>query len=132
MDAYFYWIGGANLVGMALLLGALSDDFADGLLRRWTQIIPVDKPFAHGEYSRIWLWWAIIGAGFYGAINLVASTWPREYAIWIVYGNIYAYAFFEVLAIAGTVFSNRYGPGLRFAHLLWIGQGGWGVYVALS
>ena len=119
-----------NVLGTLLLLGALSERFADALLRRWTIIIPRDQPYRHSTFGRVWLWWAIIGTGFFGAINLLAVDWPREYARYIVYGDIYCYGMFELLAIAGTL-SRRYGPGLDFAHLLWLGQGGWGVYVAL-
>ena len=130
MKAYLIWIGGVNAFGMLLLLGAMSDNFADGLLRRWTKIIPDDRPYKHSEYSRVWLWWAVIGAGFYAAINLIALGWPWEYARWIVYGNIYAYFFFEALAIAATVRRKNWGSGIWLTHFLWIGQGGWGVVVA--
>lgn len=42
-----------------------------------------------------------------------------------------AYFAFEALAIAGSR-SGRYGRGMPVAHALWIGQGGWGVAVALG
>jgi hypothetical protein len=130
MSAYMIYVGSVNVLGTFLLLGALSDDFSDLLLRRFSRIIPDDVPFRHSEYSRVWLWWAIIGTGFFGALNLVASSWPPEYARVIVWGNVYAYASFELLAIAGSL-SPRYGSGIHLCHLLWIGQGGWGVWAAL-
>lgn len=131
MSTYLTFIGAMNLLGALLLLGALSESFADGLLRRWTYILPPDVPFTHSPYGRLWLWWAIIGTGFFGALNVIAAGWPAEFARVIVYGDIYAYFAFEALAIAGT-FSPRYGKGVLVAHFLWIGQGGWGVFVALS
>ena len=119
-------------LGFFLLLGAMSDNFADGLLRRWSKIIPDDKPYRHSEYSRVWLWWAVIGAGFYAGLNFVALDWPWEYARWIVLGNVYAYGFFELLAIGATLNRKRWGVGIYVTHFLWIGQAGWGVLVALS
>ena len=131
MRAYLLWIGCANALGFVLLIGAMSDSFADGLLRRWTKIIPDDTPFQHSAYSRIWLWWAVIGTGFYAGLNIVALDWPWAYARWVVYGNIYAYAFFEVLAIAATANRKRWGVGIYVTHVLWIAQAGWGVMTAL-
>jgi hypothetical protein len=131
MVAYLWWIGLVNGMGFFLLLGAMSDHFADGLLRRWTKIIPDDEPYVHSKYSRVWLWWAVIGAGFYAGINLIATGWPAEYARVIVWGNVYAYGFFEVLAIFATI-SRRWGKGIWTTHFLWIGQGGWGVWAALT
>lgn len=131
MSSYLCFIGAMNVMGSILLLGALSDWFADGLLRRWTQIIPPDVPYAHGPYARIWLWWAAIGTGFFGVLNVVASDWPPAFGRVVLYGDVYAYASFEALAIAGTL-SRRFGPGLWVAHPLWLGQGGWGLALALS
>jgi hypothetical protein len=128
---YLCFIGIANLVGVGLLLGALSERFADRLLRRWTQIIAESEPYRHSSHSRLWLWWAAVGTGFYGAINCIAATWPVQYARIIAWGNVYAYGAFELLAIAATR-SPRYGKGIRVAHVLWIGQAGWGVWVAMS
>lgn len=132
MNAYLWWIGTVNGLGFFLLLGAMNDDFSDGLLRRWSKIIPDDKPFVHSEYSRVWLWWAVIGAGFYAGINIIATGWPAEYARVIVWGNVYAYGFFEVLAIAATFSKKKWGSGIWLTHFLWIGQAGWGVYAALA
>ena len=133
MRTYLLYIGGVNALGVALLLGAMSDAFADKLLRRWTAILPPDKPFVHSAYSRIWLWWAVIGTGFYVLINFVAYSWPIEYVRWIVIGNCYAYFSFEALAIAATLRArHRYGKGLTVvSHFLWIAQGGWGVVTLL-
>ncbi len=131
MATYLYFIGAMNVLGVFVLLGALSDDFSDGLLRRWTQIVPKDRPFAHSADSRIWLWWAIIGTGFFGPINLVAAGWPEAYARFVVYGDVYAYGAFELLAIAASI-SRRYGPGIPICHVLWLVQGGWGAYVAFA
>lgn len=125
------FIGAMNVMGAFLLLGALSETFADGLLRRWTQIIPLDQPYVHSPYGRVWLWWAAIGTGFFGVLNLVAAHWPDPYARVVLYGDIYAYLSFEALAIGGSI-SRRYGPGLVVSHFLWLGQGGWGVIVALG
>ena len=129
MTAYLYFIGTANALGTLLLLGALSEGFADGLLRRWTQILPADAPYEHSAYGRLWLWWAIIGTGFFAAINMVAASWPPSCARVVVFGNIYCYLSFEALAIAGSL-SPRFGPGVHVAHVLWLGQAGWGAYVA--
>ena len=132
MSAYLYFIGTMNALGALLLLGALNERFADGLVRRWTYMIPAEARYEHSAYGRIWLWWAIIGTAFFGALNLIAASWPWEFARVVVYGDIFCYAAFELLAIAGS-FSPRYGPGLKVvAHFLWIGQGGWGVFVALT
>ena len=130
MTTYLWWIGSVNGLGFFLLLGAMSDHFADGLLRRWTKILPDDQPYRHSDYSRVWLWWAVIGTGFYAGINIIATDWPAEYARVIVWGNVYAYGFFELLAIAATR-SPRYGRGIWVTHVLWIAQGGWGVVAAL-
>lgn len=130
MSLYLYFIGTMNTIGALLLVGALSDDFSDKLLRRWTSIIRPDTRFVHSEYSRVWLWWAIIGTAFFGPLNLVAASWPPEFARTIVYGDIFCYSVFELLAIAMT-FSDKYGPGKYVTHFLWIGQAGWGVIVAL-
>lgn len=131
MAAYLTFIGAMNLLGVFLLLGAMSERFADRLLRRWTAILPADTPYTHSPYGRIWLWWAAIGTGFFAALNLVAAAWPPEYARMIVYGDIYAYFAFEALAIAASL-SGRYGRGMAVSHVLWLGQGGWGVAVALG
>jgi hypothetical protein len=130
MTTYLWWVGLANGAGFFLLLGAMSDNFADGLLRRWTKIIPDDTAFVHSKYSRIWLWWAVIGTGFFAGINIIATGWPHEYARVIVWGNVYAYGFFEVLAIAASL-SKKYGAGMWLTHILWIGQSGWGVVVSI-
>ena len=130
MTSYLIFIGTMNVLGAGLLLGALSEPFADGLLRRWTAIIPPETPFRYGPYGRIWLWWATIGTGFFGVINLVAAGWPVEFARAIVYGNIYAYGSFELLAVAAS-WSGRYGKGINVSHALWIGQAGWGVATVL-
>ena len=130
MSTYLIFIGAANLIGAFLLLACLKESWADLLLRRLCYFLPQEKPYVHSEYSRLFLWWAIIGTGFFGAINIVASGWPTEYATWIVYGNIYCYAAFELLAIAGSL-SPRFGAGVHVAHVLWIGQAGWGVYTLL-
>ena len=131
MSVYLSFIGVMNLLGTLLLLGALRESFADGLLRRWTYVIPRDTPYTHSAYGRVWLWWAAIGTGFFGVLNLVAAHWPEPFARVVLYGDIYAYASFEALAIAGTL-SGRYGPGMSVAHVLWLGQGGWGVALALA
>jgi hypothetical protein len=131
MSIYMSFVGAMNVMGALLLLGALSETFADGLLRRWTYIIPPDEPYVHSRYGRLWLWWAAIGTGFFGVLNLVAAHWPEAYARVVLYGDIYAYLSFEALAIAGSL-SGRYGRGMAVAHCLWLGQGGWGVAVALG
>jgi len=133
MRTYLLYIGGINALGVLLLVGAMSDAFADKVLRQWTAIIPSDKRFVHSEYSRIWLWWAVIGAGFFVLINFGAYGWPSAYARWVVIADVYAYFAFEALAIAATVRArHRYGVGLTvISHVLWIGQGGWGVVTLL-
>ncbi len=123
-------MGSVNLLGTLMLLAALSENVADGLLRRWTQIIKPDVPFRDGAYGRIWLWWAIIGTGFFGAINLIATRWPLEYARWIAFGDVYAYGSFELLAIAASI-SRRYGRGITVSHFLWIAQTGWGIFTVV-
>ena len=128
MTTYLLFIGTMNALGTLLLLGALNEGFADGLLRRWTYIIPRDVPYQHSEYSRLWLWWAIVGTSVFAFLNIVAASWPAEFATWIVIGDVWAYACFEALAIAGTL-STRFDQGLWVAHILWIGQGGWGAMV---
>ena len=130
MHTYLTFIGSVNLLGALLLLGAQNERFADNLLRRWTRMINSDEPCRNTPYLQAWLWWATIGTGFFGAINLVARGWPAEYARTIVMGNVYCYGSFEVLAIA-MMFSPKWGEGKYLNHLLWIGQGGWGVAVLL-
>lgn len=123
-------MGSVNLFGVLLLAGALNEKFADSLLRRWTMIIKPEEPFRYAPYGRVWLYWAIIGAGFFGGINLVATQWPPEYARWIVYGDVYAYGSFELLAVAASI-SGKYGKGIVTSHFLWIGQTAWGVSTLL-
>ncbi len=114
-----------NLLGMGLLAACLNEGVADRILRQWCVILPRDTPYRHSEYGHLWLWWAIIGAGFFGAINIAAATWPPEIASVVVWGDVYAYGAFELLAIAGSL-SPRYGPGVHVCHVLWLGQAGWG------
>ncbi len=130
LSFYLAWIGCANALGVGLLVGALHEGFADGLLRRWTRMIPPDEPYRHSPYGRVWLWWAIIGTGFFAALNFVALGWPPAYARVIAWGNVYCYGSFELLAIAASL-SPRWGAGVRVAHVLWIGQTGWGVWALL-
>lgn len=131
MDIYLTFIGVANLLGAALLLACLREDVADLFLRRLTYIVPHDTPYVHSAYGRVWLWWAIIGTTVFGAWNVVASGWPVEVARVIVWGDVFAYGAFEALAIAGSL-SARFGPGVHVCHALWLGQGGWGLWVALA
>jgi len=130
LSVYLTWVGSANALGVLLLLGALREDFADGLLRRWTRIIPEDQPYRHSDYGRVWLWWAIIGTGFFAALNFVALGWPPRYARVIAWGDVYCYGSFELLAVAAS-FSPRWSVGIRATHFLWIGQAAWGVSAAL-
>jgi len=130
LSVYLAWIGCANALGVGLLLGALHEGFADGLLRRWTHLIPDETPYQHSAYGRVWLWWAIIGTVFLAAINGIALGWPPAYARVIAWGNVYCYGAFEALAIAAST-SPRWGKGMRVAHVLWIGQTGWGLWVLL-
>lgn len=130
LSVYLIWIGSANALGVAMLLAALNESFADGLLRRWTKMIPDESPYTHSAYGRVWLWWAIIGTGFFAALNFIALGWPVPYARVIAWGNVYCYGCFELLAIAAS-FSPRWGKGIRVAHVLWIGQTGWGVWALL-
>jgi hypothetical protein len=125
------FMAAVNLLGVGLLLGALSERFADALLRRWTWILPPDTPYCHSEYGRIWLWWAIIGAGFFAALNLIAAGWPPAYARTIVWLDVACYLAFEALAIAAMFSPRRWGAGMKVAHVLWLGQAGWGVGAAL-
>ncbi len=131
MPTYLTFIGTMNVIGTCLLLGALNERFSDALLRRWTWIIPQDREFRHSDYSRVWLWWAIIGTAVFSGWNIIAANWPAEQARIIVWGDVVAYGSFEALAIAGSL-SRNYGPGIHVAHVLWIGQAGWGVFAALS
>lgn len=128
MRSYLIFIGIMNALGTLLLLGALHQNFADGLLRRWTYLLPAQTPYQHSAYGRIWLWWAIIGAAVFAGWNLAAAAWPPEFARVIVLGDIFAYGIFELLAIGGTL-SPRFGPGIWIAHGLWLGQAGWGIAV---
>jgi hypothetical protein len=128
MGIYLTCIGVLNLVVAAVLLGAVNEWFADGILRRWTRMIPRDTPYTHGPHGRLWIWWAIIGSSFFASINLLASNWPPEAAEFIVIADVAWYSAFEFLAICGSL-SGRFGSGMYVAHVLWVGQGGWGVYV---
>ncbi len=130
MSAYLTFIGAMNLAGTLTLMAALSDRVADALLRRWTFIAKTDEPIRHGPYGRVWLWWAIVGTGFFGVLNLVAASWPEAQARVVLYGDLYTYGAFEVLAI-GMSLSRRFGPGVVVCHVLWLVQGGWGLWVAL-
>ena len=49
----------------------------------------------------------------------------------IVLGDVIAYFSFEALAIAGSL-SRNFGAGVHMCHLLWLGQGGWGLYCLLG
>lgn len=126
MPAYLLFIGAMNVFGALLMVAALKSSVSDLLLRRLTYILPADKPFVHSPYSHIWLWWAIIATAVLAGLNLVAADWPPEYARVIVIGDVAAYSAFEALAIAGTL-SPRYGRGVLVAHVLWVGQAGWGL-----
>ena len=131
MSTYLACIGILNLLVAAVLLGAVYEPFADGVLRRWTRMIPRDTPYTHGPHGRLWIWWAIIGSSFFATMNLLASSWPPELASLIVSADVFWYGAFEFLAICGSL-SGRFGSGMYVAHILWIGQGGWGIYVLQS
>lgn len=128
MRTYLGFIGTMNALGTLLLLGALNQGFADGLLRRWTWLIPQSEPYRHSPFGRVWLWWAVIGTAWFSVINFVAMDWPVAFARVVAWGNVGAYGAFEALAIAATL-SMRYGPGMTVAHVLWIAQAGWGLWV---
>lgn len=81
----------------------MNENFADGLLRRWTKLIPDETPYRHSTYGRVWLWWTIIGTGFLAAVNFIAIDWPAPYARVIGWGNVYGYGAFEALAIAASL-----------------------------
>lgn len=130
MSVYLTFIGVMNLLGALCLLGALHEGFADLLLRRLCWIIPQARPYQHSDYGRLWLWWAIIGTFVFGGWNLCAASWPERFARVIVAGDVLAYGSFELLAIAGSL-SSRFGPGVHVAHVLWLGQAGWGVWCLL-
>jgi hypothetical protein len=130
MSTYLTFIGVMNALGALLMVGALKSSVSDLLLRRYTFILPADRPFEHSAYSHIWLWWAIIATAVLSACNFVAAGWPTEYARTIVMADIGAYSAFELLAIGGTI-TRRYGPGIWIAHGLWIGQAAWGVATLL-
>ncbi|MFN0246828.1 MAG: hypothetical protein ACKV2T_07955 [Kofleriaceae bacterium] len=131
MTTYLLFIGTMNAFGVVLMVAALKSSVSDWVLRRATFILPADARFEHSAYSHIWLWWAIIATAVLSALNWVAAGWPSEYARAIVMGDVAAYAAFEALAIAGSL-SRRYGRGLYIAHVLWIGQAGWGVVTLLA
>lgn len=126
MTTFLLFIGTMNALGTLLMIASLESRVSDFVLRRATYLLPADKPFEHSAYSHLWLWWAIIATGVLSALNLVAAGWPPEYARTIVMGDVAAYAAFEALAIAGS-FSPRYGGGVYVAHVLWLGQAGWGL-----
>lgn len=127
MRHYLCFIGVMNALGVLALLGCLREDVADRLLRRWCWIVPQDHPYTHSPYGRLWLWWAILGTAAFSAWNLAATTWPPELARQIILGDVCVYLGFEALAIAGSR-SPRFGPGVHVAHVLWLGQAGWGIW----
>lgn len=131
LATYLTFIGAMNLLGVLVLAAALHEEVMDAFLRRWTWIYPRSSPpLRHGPGTRAWLWWATIGSGFFGAINLLAADWPVAPARAVAWGDVYAYGAFEVLAL-GMTLSRRFGPGVWICHVLWLAQGGWGVWVLM-
>jgi hypothetical protein len=131
MLTFLTWIGLANAAGALLLAAATRDDISDRLLRRWTWILPADAPFRGGHGTVIWTWWAAIGTAGLAWLNLRAAALGGSLAREVAQVDVAVYLGFEALAIAGSL-SRRYGPGLWIAHVLWLGQGCWGLWALAS
>jgi hypothetical protein len=131
MTVYLIWIGSANAVLMVLMIIGLNEQFADGLMRRWSYSIPESVPFRFGEYGRAVLWWLIVSLAYFAGTNFAAAGWPREYARFIVMADVVLFACLEGMAIGASFFSKRWGSGIWVTHFLWIGQGAWGVSTLL-
>lgn len=123
MASFLYWIGLYNLAG-PLVLGAMHHEgVADFVLRRGTESAAV--PYRHGDFGRMWLWWAATANGGLGAIMWLASGWPealQRQICWVVLG-VYA-AMYVVLLVGGRGRQFR-RSGILAVHGLWLGQMAW-------
>jgi hypothetical protein len=131
MQAFLTFIGVANALGAVLLFAAMHPRFSDLVLRRWTWILPQDQPYPEQRGPAAWAGWAAVGTVGFAWLNLRALSWAPLQALEVVRLDVLVYGGFEVLALVGTL-SRRWGPGLWFAHVLWIGQGSWGAWLLMS
>lgn len=129
MRNYLFWIGLYNLVGALVMMAMLSERCADLLLRRATEIITTR--YTHGEYGKLWLWWASTTNAFLGGVMCCAVAWPQEAQQQVIVGSMGVYALmYGALVIGGR--APRYGRGVVVAHVLWLAQLGWGGYALLA
>lgn len=126
MHHFLLFMGLMNTLGAVLLMAATRETVSDLLLRRWTRILPLDRPFRYGPGAVLWTWWAAVGTAGFAWLNLRALQLAPTFAEEIIRFDVMVYLGFEGLAVLGSA-SRQYGPGLWLAHPLWIGQALWGM-----
>ncbi len=126
MNNFLLWIGIYNVLGALLLMALNSEKISDTVLRKYTEII--NEPYSHGPFGQLWLWWAATSNLFLGLVMVLSTRWSdlaqKEVAILAVATYVLMYL---VLIIGGR--KPKYGRGIYVAHILWLFQIGWGLWV---
>lgn len=126
METYLIAVGSWNFVGSLMMIGFLNETFGKKMLNDWTKIFAIE--FKLDYWSKFWLAWAIGLNIFFGAVNVMASSYAQvEMQVMIICFDLFAYAMFVGLAIwglkVGRCASGIYSALFIFA--IWIG---WGIF----
>lgn len=125
MQQFLWWIGLYNVVGVLVLAAMHSERFADTVLRRATEIVAV--PYTHGEFGRLWLWWATSANLFLGSVMMLSTRWGHQAQREVTLAAVAVYAVMYLVMIFGGK-KPKYGNGIYVTHGLWIAQITWGLW----
>lgn len=125
MRTFLTYIGWYNLLGPVLLFAMQSEHVADGVLRRGTEFVA--RPYTHGEYGRMWLWWAGAANGALGFIMVRAARWAPTMQRDVIVAALGVYVVLYVAMAVGAR-APKYGRGVWVTHGLWVVQIAWGLY----
>ncbi len=129
MTHFLTYVGWYNLLGPVLLFAMQSERVADLVLRRGTEFVA--RPYTHGDFGRMWLWWAGAANGALGFLMVRAARWPPAMQRDVIVAALAVYAvLFAAMALGAR--PPKYGRGVWVTHGLWVAQLAWGLYALVA
>ncbi len=129
MTSFLFWIGAYNIFGAIVTMTMSSEKLSDTILRKVTEII--SEPYSHGPFGRMWLWMAASCNLFLGATMMLSTRWNTLAQQEVAFLCVVTYAILYAVMIMGGR-KPKFGRGIHFTHVLWLGQMAWGIWVIIT